>query len=123
HGGGRSLEPFHRREKAGMSTEFFIVTLLVGLGTWMLRYLPTRFMRGTGDPEAPLSRFLSATGPAAIAALYVGAIVPMLAPDVGAVAPLLAGSAAVVALYLWRRDISIATVGGAIVYGIVFALL
>lgn len=106
-----------------MNTEFLLITVLVGLGTWMLRYLPTRFMRGTGDPQAPLSRFLSATGPAAIAALYVGAILPMLSPDLGAIAPLLAGSGAVVALYLWRRDISIATVGGAIVYGIVFALV
>lgn len=106
-----------------MNAEFLAITLLVGLGTWMLRYLPTRFMRGTGDPAAPLSRFLSATGPAAIAALYVGAVLPMLAPDLRVVAPLLTGSAAVVALYLWRRDISIATVGGAVVYGIVFALL
>ena len=106
-----------------MNTEFIIITVLVGLGTWMLRYLPTRFMRGTGDPRAPLSRFLSATGPAAIAALYVGAVLPMLSPDLRAIAPLLLGSAAVVLFYLWRRDISIATVGGAIVYGIVFALV
>lgn len=106
-----------------MSAEFLIVTLLVGLGTWMLRYLPTRLMRGTGDPEAPLSRFLSATGPAAIVALFVGGILPMLAPDIAAVAPVLAGTATVVALYLWRRDISISTIGGAIVYGIVFAML
>ncbi|WMT92082.1 AzlD domain-containing protein [Pelagibacterium sp. H642] len=106
-----------------MNAEFLAITLLVGLGTWMLRYLPTRFMRGTGDPEAPLSRFLSATGPAAIVALFVGAILPMLSPDLQSVAPLLIGSAAVVALYFWRRDISIATVGGAIVYGFVFALM
>ncbi|WP_332712836.1 AzlD domain-containing protein [Pelagibacterium mangrovi] len=106
-----------------MNTEFIIITVLVGLGTWMLRYLPTCFMRGTGNPRAPLSRFLAATGPAAIAALYVGAVLPMLSPDLRAIAPLLLGSAAVVLFYLWRRDISIATVGGAIVYGIVFALV
>ena len=106
-----------------MNTEFLIVTVLVGLGTWLLRYLPTRFMRGSGDPDTPLSRFLSATGPAAIAALYVGAVLPMVSTDLEALAPLLAGSAAVVALHLWRRDISVATVGGAIVYGIVFALI
>lgn len=106
-----------------MNTEFLIITLLVGLGTWMLRFLPTRFMRGTGDPDAPLSRFLSATGPAAIAALYVGAILPMVSPDLQAVAPLVLGSAAVVAIYFWRRDVSLATLGGAIVYGIVFAMV
>ncbi|MEQ8445608.1 MAG: AzlD domain-containing protein [Pelagibacterium sp.] len=106
-----------------MNTEFLIITLLVGLGTWMLRFLPTRFMRGTGDPDAPLSRFLSATGPAAIAALYVGAILPMVSPDLQAIAPLVLGSAAVVAIYFWRRDVSLATLGGAIVYGIVFAMV
>lgn len=106
-----------------MNTEFLIITVLVGLGTWMLRFLPTRFMRGTGDPEAPLSRFLSATGPAAIAALYVGAILPMLSPELEAIAPLVLGSAAVAGIYFWRRDVSLATLGGAIVYGLVFAMV
>lgn len=106
-----------------MNTEFLIVTLLVGLGTWLLRYLPTRFMRGTGNPDAPLSRFLSATGPAAIAALFAASILPMLEPDFAAIAPVAFGSAAVVAAYLWRRDISLATVAGAIAYGAAFALV
>lgn len=106
-----------------MNTEFLIVTILVGLGTWLLRFLPTRFLRGSGDPDAPLSRFLSATGPAAIAALYVGSVLPMVSTDLQAFAPLIVGSIAVVALYGWRRDISIATVGGAVVYGLVFALI
>lgn len=106
-----------------MNIEFFIVTLLVGLGTWMLRFLPTHFMRGTGDPAAPLSRFLSATGPAAIAALYVGAILPMLSPELHANAPLVLGSGAVIGIYFWRRDVSLATLGGAIVYGIAFAIV
>jgi len=106
-----------------MNTELLIVTILVGLGTWLLRFLPTRFLRGSGDPDAPLSRFLSATGPAAIAALYVGSVLPMVSTDLGALAPLIVGSIAVVALYGWRRDISVATVGGAVVYGLVFALI
>ncbi|SDG25028.1 AzlD domain-containing protein [Pelagibacterium luteolum] len=106
-----------------MNTELIIVTLLVGLGTYLIRFLPTFFMRGTGNPQAPLSRFLAATGPAAIAALYVGAVLPMLSPDLAAIAPLLLGSIAVVAIYLWRRDVTIATLGGALVYGVVFALL
>ena len=75
-----------------MNSEFLIVTLLVGLGTWMLRFLPTRFMRGTGDPQAPLSRFLAATGPAAIAALYVGGVLPMLSTQMADIAPLVVGS-------------------------------
>lgn len=106
-----------------MNTEFVIVTVLVGLGTWLLRYLPTRFMRGTGDPQAPLSRFLAATGPAAIAALYVGAVIPLLSIELDDIAPLLSGSGAVVAVYLWRRDVTLATLGGALAYGAVFALI
>ncbi|WP_417578649.1 AzlD domain-containing protein [Pelagibacterium sp.] len=106
-----------------MNSEFLIITILVGLGTWLLRFLPTRFMRGTGDPNAPLSRFLSATGPAAIAALYIGAIIPMIAPQFQAIAPLVLGSGAVVAIYFWRHDVSLATLGGAIVYGLVFAIV
>ena len=47
----------------------------------------------------------------------------MVPADIAMFAPLFVGSAAVVALYGWRRDISIATVGGAIVYGLVFALV
>jgi branched-subunit amino acid transport protein AzlD len=106
-----------------MNAEFLIITFLVGLGTWMLRFLPTRFMRGTGDPDAPLSRFLSATGPAAIAALYIGAILPMVAPELHAIAPLVLGSGTVIAIYFWRRDVSLATLGGAFIYGLVFALI
>ncbi len=106
-----------------MNTEFVIVTLLVALGTWGLRYLPTQLMRGTGDPDAPIARFLAATGPAAIAALYVGAVIPMISPALADILPLIAGSAAVVALYLWRRNVTISTLGGAVVYGLVFALM
>ena len=80
-------------------------------------------MRGTGDPAAPLSRFLAATGPAAIAALYIGAVIPMLSPRLGDIAPLLLGSGVVVAIYLWRRDVTLATLGGALAYGCVFALV
>lgn len=106
-----------------MNGDFLILTVLVGLGTWLLRFLPTQLMRGTGDPRAPLSRFLSATGPAAIAALYVSAVMPMLDPSLATIAPLAVGSAAVVGVYFWRRDVSLATVSGAIAYGIVFALI
>lgn len=104
-------------------SEVLIVTLLVGLGTYLLRFLPTLFMRGTGDPRVPLARFLSATGPAAIAALFVAAILPMLSPQAGTIAPLLCGCAAVVGVFAWRRDISLATVSGAIAYGAVFAFV
>jgi branched-subunit amino acid transport protein len=106
---------------ADLDTEFLIVTILVGLGTWMLRYLPIRLMRGSADPDAPFSRFLAATGPAAIAALYIGSVVPMVAPDMAANAPLFGGTVAVVLAYYWRRDVTIATLCGAIVYGLIFA--
>lgn len=106
-----------------MNLELILVTLLVGLGTYLIRFLPTFFMRGTGNPDAPLSRFLAATGPAAIAALYTGAVISSFAPDLKTIAPMLVGSLTVVAVYSWRKDVTVATLLGAVTYGIVFALL
>lgn len=106
-----------------MNSEFWIVTTLVAIGTYLLRFLPTSLMRGTGNPDAPLSRFLSATGPAAIAALFVGSLLPRIAPDWPVIAPLAAGVLAVIAVYWWRREVTIATLAGAVAYGAVFALV
>ena len=104
-----------------MSWEVFIVVLLAALGTWALRYVPILLSRG--QPGKTWSRFLSATGPAAIAALTVASFLPELSLDLAQLIPVLVGTAAVVLGFLWRRDIAIATIGGAIAYGIAFALI
>ncbi|RDE09369.1 AzlD domain-containing protein [Pelagibacterium lacus] len=106
-----------------MNSEFWTITILVAIGTYLIRFLPTFLMRGTGNPDSPLSRFLAATGPAAIAALFVGALLPRIAPDWPVIAPLAAGALAVVAVYWWRREVTIATLAGAVAYGVVFALV
>jgi len=104
-----------------MGWEVFNTVLLAALGTWALRYLPILLSRR--QPGPAWSRFLSATGPAAIAALAVAAFLPELSPDPVALVPVLTGSGVVVLAYLWRRDIAIATIAGALGYGIAFAVI
>lgn len=105
-----------------MNTDLVIVTLLVGAGTWAMRFLPTKLNLGSTSPDSRLSRFLSAIGPAAIAALCVAAFLPMAVPDWQVLAPAGAGIAGVTAMYVWRRDVSLATICGAVCYGIAYAL-
>lgn len=106
-----------------MTPEILIVAVIVGLATWAMRFLPTKLRLGAGKPESPLSRFLAATGPAAIAALFAAAFLPHLTGPADGLPPLAAGTAGVVAMFLYRRDVALATFAGAIVYGIVFALM
>lgn len=104
-----------------MRPEFVLIIALAALGTWALRYLPVLLIRKS--PGGAWSRFLSAVGPAAIAALAVAAFLPGITPDPETLAPLLAGSAGVVAGFWWRRDVSVATLCGALAYGVAFALI
>ncbi|OYU19593.1 MAG: L-valine transporter subunit YgaH [Rhodobacteraceae bacterium PARR1] len=99
-----------------MSLHILILALMVGAANWAFRYGPTRLSRGAGQGTGPLARFLSATGPAAIATLVVASLLPMaLAAQV---VPLIAGVASVVALWLWRRSVVIATLGGSLAYAL-----
>lgn len=103
-----------------MREEILILALLVGAANWLFRYGPTR-LSGEARPGGPLSRFLAATGPAAIATLVVASVQPM-ALD-GQLLPLLAGGGAVLGLWLWRRSVVVATLGGSAVFALVTALL
>ena len=104
-----------------MSWEVFITVLLAALGTWALRYVPIVLSRR--QPGPIWSRFLSATGPAAIAALAVASFLPELSVDLTQLVPVLVGALVVVLAFLWRRDIAIATIAGAVFYGLAFALM
>lgn len=63
-----------------MLEDVFLVTLC-GLGTFMLRYLPllalARKASGHRKPPEIISRAIAATGPAAIAALLLLALLPL----------------------------------------------
>lgn len=102
-----------------MSGDMLILALLVGLANWGFRTLPIRFGLGAGGGGL-LARFLAAVGPAAIATLFVASSLPFL--QGGAVLAALAGTAAVVAVWLWRRSVVLATLAGAVAHAAGFAL-
>ena len=106
-----------------MNTELLVTTLIVGIGTWLMRYLPTRIDTSAIKPDGPVSRFLDATGPAAIAALCVASFLPMIRADTEALMLLAAGLAGTFVGFRLRRDISLASVTGAAFYGLAFWLL
>lgn len=99
-----------------MSLHILILALMVGAANWAFRYGPTRLSRGAGQGTGPLARFLSATGPAAIATLVVASVLPMA--NAGQALPLGVGVGAVLGLWLWRRSVVIATLGGSLAYAL-----
>lgn len=103
-----------------MSGEVLVLALVVGAANWAFRYLPIRFGLGGGGGDGVLARFLAAVGPAAIATLFVASSLPFV--QAGAVAAPLAGTAGVVAVWVWRRSVVLATLAGAVAYAAGFAL-
>lgn len=107
-----------------MNIELVILSLAVGIGTYLFRFLPTRFRAASGRQRTgALSRFFAAIGPAAIATLFVASILPLTSTLDGGTLCTLIGSVAVVALFWWRRDVVIATLGGATAYGLAYQAL
>lgn len=104
-----------------MSGEVLVLALIVGAANWGFRYLPIRFGLGAGAEDGLFARFLAAVGPAAIATLFVASALPFAVAGEG-IAPL-AGTAGVVAVWVWRRSVVLATLAGAVVYAMAFALI
>lgn len=100
-----------------MSLHILILALMVGAANWAFRYGPTRLSRGAGQGTGPLARFLSSTGPAAIATLVVASVLPMA--NAAQALPLVVGVGAVLALWFWRRSVVLATLGGSLAYALV----
>lgn len=105
-----------------MNPDILILALIVGAANWVFRYGPMRLDLGARAGTGPLARFLSATGPAAIATLVVASVLPM-AGDLALAGPLVAGTMAVLVVWVWRRSVVLATLAGSLAYGLVFALL
>lgn len=103
-----------------MRAEILILALMVGACTWAFRVLPTR-MDVSAMPEGGLlSRFLAATGPAAIATLFTASALPMVRG--GLPLPLAAGVVTVLAVFAASRSVVGATLAGSAAYGLAFAL-
>jgi hypothetical protein len=103
-----------------MSGEVLALALIVGAANWGFRYLPIRFGLGSGADRGLLARFLAAVGPAAIGTLFVASSLPFL-QDGAVLAPGL-GTAAVIAVWVWRRSVVLATLAGAVAYAAGFWL-
>jgi len=106
-----------------MNLTLMVVAVVVGLGTYLFRFLPTRLPLGQATQNGPLGRFLAGMGPAAIATLFTASILPGLSLQLATIGPTAIGSLTVVLAFLWRRNVAIATLAGALAYGVVFALL
>jgi branched-subunit amino acid transport protein len=100
-----------------MNPDLLAVALLAGAATWAFRVLPTLARTDTLRPGGRMERFLAATGPAAIATLFVAAILPALTPDPWALLPTLTGVLAVLAAWAASRSVALATLAGAVLHG------
>ena len=114
------------------SDHVLCLTLAVGAVTWAFRYLPLRVNLKRMRTDGALARFLAATGPAAIATLFVAAILSDVQGGVtphssfaglSLPLPLIAGALATAGLWFVRHSVVMATLGGALAYGLVFALV
>ena len=101
-----------------MNWDLFAIACLAGAANWAFRALPILARTDRIATAGWLERFLSATGPAAIATLFVASILPALSPDVRHFLPVATGTLAVLATYLARRSVVLATLAGAAVHGV-----
>ena len=102
-----------------MNGDLLTVALLAGAANWAFRVLPTLARTDRLAPGGWLERFLAATGPAAIATLFVAALLPLLIPELRGLLPVGVGTAAVLGVYLARRSVVLATLAGALAHGLV----
>ena len=101
-----------------MNWDLFAIACLAGAANWAFRALPILAWADRTAAGGLLERFLSATGPAAIATLFVASILPALSPDVRHLLPVVTGTLAVLATYLARRSVVLATLAGALIHGV-----
>lgn len=103
-----------------MRGEILALCLIVGAFTYAFRVLPTRADLTRLNPDGALSRFLAATGPAAIATLFAAAILPEVQGGWLESLPAVAGVLAVLAAYAATPSVVPATLIGTLAYGAAF---
>jgi hypothetical protein len=101
-----------------MNWELLTVAVIAGAANWAFRALPILARMDRMPAGGWLGRFLSSTGPAAIATLFVASILPALTPDLGRLAPVLIGTAVVLVAWFALRSVVFATLAGAVGHGI-----
>lgn len=103
-----------------MKAELVTMALMAGAANWGFRALPVILMKGEAKPGGIAARFLAATGPAAIATLFVASVLPQLWPVPRDTVALAAGVAATVAGFWPRRSVVAGTLIGAAGYALAF---
>ncbi|XBS70662.1 L-valine transporter subunit YgaH [Acerihabitans sp. KWT182] len=107
-----------------MSHTVLLIGSIVGLANYLFRYLPLRWGERAGKiehhPGRRVGRILDGIGIASICALLVVSSMPDVMRDPHKLAPTLAGFAALIALFYTTRSIVMATLAGALCYGLVF---
>lgn len=106
-----------------MRPELVVVAVIVGLGTWLFRAVPARFGNRLVTPNSRLAAAMEGIGPAAIATLFVASIMPELSGGGTRILLLLIGSTATILTFRLRRNVVLATIAGAIAYGVAAGLM
>ncbi len=106
-----------------MRGDVLIVALVVGLGTWLFRFLPTRFRGRTNVGSHRIAGAMESIGPAAISTLLVASLLPDLSSGAAERPLILAGCLATAFVFALKRNVVLATLAGAAAYGAAFALL
>ncbi len=105
-----------------MTADAVTLALIVGVFTWAFRYVPLRTRLHAVGSDTLVGRFLGATGPAAIATLFVAEAMPYLHRDQSGWAPVVAGVGAVLAVFALRRSVVLATLAGSVAFGLATGL-
>lgn len=103
-----------------LDMDIFWIAILAGLANWAFRALPTMLMTSQPTAGSILSKFLASTGPAAIATLFVGTILPEFYPEPRHILPLVLGVLATVLAFLPHKSVVVATLSGSVVYGFAY---
>lgn len=109
-------------------SELILIIVLSGAGTFLLRFLPiwrARRRPGAASASPRLQAFLQGIGPAAMTALLVVSLWPMVRGNDHAAQGLIT-LVALVVIYLtkrWLSGIALPTLTGALSYGLLMHLL
>ncbi|MEZ7813925.1 MAG: branched-subunit amino acid transport protein [Paracoccaceae bacterium] len=102
-----------------MKLDLLTLVLIVGAFTWAFRFLPIQFGFGRCAENTTLNAFFIATGPSAIATLFVGSIIPLIGDNWVQNFSVFCGIVTVIGIYWWKNSTIIATIVGAAIYGFV----
>lgn len=105
-----------------MRLDVLVLCLVAGGLTYAWRFLPILWDLGRLD-KPWVTRFLAATGPAAIGTLFVASALPLVAAGPAELLRAGLGTLTVVLVWVWRRSVVAATLAGAMVAGLTAALV